>query len=402
MEFKKSSDRFLDSTDRFTSAITGFTDLSDDKFSNPSDEASAKVDAFSSRMMIAGGNKHKTKASEIKKEIKEAKKREKKEIQEEKTKYQETERFSEEKQSERANKDNKKAKKKSEKKETRKAARRVAVGNFIKARKDVVAELGGGGDSTGDAFVDGRKGLAGTVLNVISPMHHLKNLGAKLATLIAPYVLLFMAAAIVVVIMVALVFDVLSPIVKAKSFIDNVISFFVGDDEEEEKKEDPYRYVDAALDQKEIDSIVKDSGCGDDEKAVIEFALSKVGSPYSQAERTSGTAFDCSSLAYYSWKKADVDVGFGASYPPTAADMAKNLEEKGYSVDTESSDKSLKSGDLIFYGGEANGRYKGIYHVVIYIGKGKVVEALNDECGVVYQNLRSENASMIARPRKEG
>lgn len=36
-------------------------------------------------------------------------------------------------------------------------------------------------------------------------------------------------------------------------------------------------------------------------KKVVEYALSKVGYPYSQDLRDSGTHFDCSSLAYYAW-----------------------------------------------------------------------------------------------------
>ena len=45
-------------------------------------------------------------------------------------------------------------------------------------------------------------------------------------------------------------------------------------------------------------------------KKVVEFALSKVGYPYSQELRHSGTHFDCSSLAYYAWKHAGVDIEY--------------------------------------------------------------------------------------------
>lgn len=60
----------------------------------------------------------------------------------------------------------------------------------------------------------------------------------------------------------------------------------------------------------------------------------------------------------------------------------------------------LVPGDLVYYGGDSNGRYMGIYHVAIYVGNGKAVEALNTEYGVVYQTLRTKNAIMVCRPNK--
>lgn len=72
------------------------------------------------------------------------------------------------------------------------------------------------------------------------------------------------------------------------------------------------------------------------------------------------------------------------------------LKNDGKALDT----MDLKPGDLIYYGGSANGRYMGIYHVAIYAGDGKAVEALNERYGVVYQDLRTENAIMVVRPNK--
>ena len=121
-----------------------------------------------------------------------------------------------------------------------------------------------------------------------------------------------------------------------------------------------------------------------------------MGYPYSQANRTSGSAYDCSSLAYYAWNDAGTDISYGSGYPPTAAEGARVLNEKGKTLDT----MDLKPGDLIYYGGSSNGRYMGIYHVAIYIGNGYAVEALNESNGVVYQKLRTKNAIMVARPNK--
>ena len=76
--------------------------------------------------------------------------------------------------------------------------------------------------------------------------------------------------------------------------------------------------------------------------------------------------------------------------------MAKNSGKCVASGDA--SGFSLKPGDLIYYGGGDNGRYLGIYHVAIYVGNGKAVEALNTKYGVVYQTLRTKNAIMVVRP----
>ena len=61
------------------------------------------------------------------------------------------------------------------------------------------------------------------------------------------------------------------------------------------------------LSQSEIDEITKKIT---DEKAkvAVAFVLSKVGYPYSQPLRNSGTHFDCSSLAYYAWNSAGISV----------------------------------------------------------------------------------------------
>ena len=72
------------------------------------------------------------------------------------------------------------------------------------------------------------------------------------------------------------------------------------------------------------------------------------------------------------------------------------LERYGYSIGT----MDLQPGDLVFYGGNGNGRYMGIYHVAIYVGNGMSVEALNESSGVVYQRLRTQNAIMVCRPNR--
>lgn len=147
----------------------------------------------------------------------------------------------------------------------------------------------------------------------------------------------------------------------------------------------------SALSDSEISSIL--SGITDStRRSVCDYALHRVGYPYSQTMRDSGTYYDCSSLAYYSWKSAGVDVSFGGA--TTAAAEAQGLKEAGKTVSYE----SMQPGDLIFYSTSANGRYMNITHVAVYVGGGKVVEALNEKYGVVYQDVRTANIVLICSP----
>lgn len=101
-----------------------------------------------------------------------------------------------------------------------------------------------------------------------------------------------------------------------------------------------------------VDAISDENG-----RKVVEFALSKVGYPYSQELRHSGTHFDCSSLAYYAWQYAGVDIEcLGAT---TAA-------------------------------------YEGQY----CYDNNWLVEAANSRIGVVYRQVHSQDSIvMIGRPR---
>lgn len=128
------------------------------------------------------------------------------------------------------------------------------------------------------------------------------------------------------------------------------------------------------------------------QKTVASFVLSKVGYPYSQNLRNSGKAFDCSSLAYYAWKSEGIDIAFGGS--TTAAAEAKGLKDKSVK------EENLQPGDLIFYSYTTNGRYKNISHVGIYVGNGKMVEAVDEAHGVCLGNYHNGGLVMICRPGK--
>ena len=129
------------------------------------------------------------------------------------------------------------------------------------------------------------------------------------------------------------------------------------------------------------------------QKKVCSFALHRVGFPYSQALRDTGDYYDCSSLAYYSWKSAGVNISYeGAT---TAASEAKGLDKAGKTV----SFSEMQPGDLIFYSYANNGRYKNISHVAIYVGNGMLVEAQNEQNGVVYREAKNSGSIvLIGRP----
>ena len=148
----------------------------------------------------------------------------------------------------------------------------------------------------------------------------------------------------------------------------------------------------SSMTEDEINAIL--SGITDSrQKTVCSYALHRVGFPYSQDLRDSGNYYDCSSLAYYSWKDAGVDISFGGA--TTAAAEAQGLDEAGKTVSFD----ELQPGDLIFYSFTSNGRYKNISHVAVYVGNGKVVEALNESLGVVYRDVASTGKIVvIGRP----
>ena len=270
-------------------------------------------------------------------------------------------------------------------KETRKAAAKTAVANMLKAKADMSNDIGTDKVS-GDAMADGNSGLVKTFTTVINPMTYVKGWLAKIGAIVAPYILIFTTVAAVVFIIVALLFSILQPMSEVGDALSGFIGTFTGAGG---------GLRNTAFTEDEIDEIVADSGANKTQEKVIRFALSKVGYPYSQDLRTSGKAYDCSSLAYYSWEAAGVDISYGTNYPPTAAEGARMLEANGKKI----SASDLKPGDLIYYGGEANGRYMGIYHVAIYVGNGMAAEALCTKYGVVYQKLRTNNACMICRPK---
>lgn len=138
-----------------------------------------------------------------------------------------------------------------------------------------------------------------------------------------------------------------------------------------------------------VDAVSDENG-----RMVVEFALSKVGYPYSQDLRDTGQYYDCSSLSYYAWKQAGVKLLYGGSN--TAASQGQFCYDHNLLVEYD----DMQPGDLIFYSYSKNGRFRDISHVAIYVGDGNVVEAANERTGVVYRSVQGKSKIvMIGRPR---
>ncbi|MGW2401241.1 transglycosylase family protein [Kitasatospora sp. NPDC001664] len=104
--------------------------------------------------------------------------------------------------------------------------------------------------------------------------------------------------------------------------------------------------------------------------AAINFALSKVGQAYVYGGSSNG-GWDCSGLTQAAFRQA------GISLPRVANDQADAA--------TRVSLDNLQAGDLLFWSN--NGANSGVYHVAIYLGGGKYVEAANPRAGVKTETI---------------
>lgn len=111
------------------------------------------------------------------------------------------------------------------------------------------------------------------------------------------------------------------------------------------------------------------------------FALSRVGYPYSQQYRNSGVFYDCSSLMYFSYEKAGIDLTY--RQVTAAAYEAEGLTLAGKEINIQ----DIQPGDLIFYSSHENGRYLNITHVAMYVGNGKIVHARDEAHGVTVNDV---------------
>ncbi|MEE3392760.1 MAG: hypothetical protein VZR00_04465 [Lachnospiraceae bacterium] len=94
---------------------------------------------------------------------------------------------------------------------------------------------------------------------------------------------------------------------------------------------------------------------------------------YSQAKRMSSGYYDCSSLVWKSYHSQGINLAGAGSYAPPAANLGQYFASKHRIIKWKSSwkdiqKKKLLAGDLQLKTGASNGRYKGIYHVEMFVG----------------------------------
>lgn len=103
----------------------------------------------------------------------------------------------------------------------------------------------------------------------------------------------------------------------------------------------------------------------------IRYAIKHFNSKYSQPKRMQKGYYDCSSYVWRSYASARYYIGGSKNWAPTAADLAKWCADKGYvKLNGKIKYSKMMPGDLVFECGSDNGRYKGIYHVDLYVGNG--------------------------------
>ncbi len=93
---------------------------------------------------------------------------------------------------------------------------------------------------------------------------------------------------------------------------------------------------------------------------------------YSQPKRMQNGYYDCSALVWKSYSRMGKKFGM-ANYAPVAADLAKWCKKQGKVLTKSYTSQHIQKmkfrpGDLMFETGQDNGRYKGIYHVEMFVG----------------------------------
>lgn len=125
-------------------------------------------------------------------------------------------------------------------------------------------------------------------------------------------------------------------------------------------------------------------------ETVVELAMSRLGNPYSQSLRGTGSYTDCSYLTMWCYRQ------LGIMLPGTAAEQARYLVENQLTISKE----DLQPGDLVFWSYKPNGRFMNITHVGVYAGNGMVVDASSSKGKVVYRNLFDSNKQVLyGRPQ---
>lgn len=289
------------------------------------------------------------------------------------------------------------AAKKGERKEVRKAATLTAVAKMLESKKDIQNQLADmSGQSTGDLIKDGSSGLLTTFSNTVkqAAAHLARKVGIELMKALGSLVAQFFVP-------ICFMFLVINIAMATFAAVGGLLGSDAGDESYDlDVSGDGYLYKNLTSEQinQIIEALYENYDDFDaDHEQVLRYALTKVGCAYNQDYHWNLNVdiFDCSSLAYRSYRSIGVDISNHGTY--SAAEECRAMMNAGKTVSGD-----LKPGDLIFYGGSDNGRYMGVYHVAIYVGRvngvDKMVEAKGVSYGVVYGDVRTKNVVNISRP----
>ena len=117
---------------------------------------------------------------------------------------------------------------------------------------------------------------------------------------------------------------------------------------------------------------------GEIRRSMVEFAAQFVGNPYVWGGTSLTEGADCSGFVQSIYKQ------YGYDLPRVSQDQAQH----GTKIPVE----DALPGDLIFYA--KNGK---VYHVVMYAGDGKTIEAMSSDTGIVQANVSTDNAVWATR-----
>lgn len=293
----------------------------------------------------------------------------------------------------------------------RKAGITKSVSNVLKNKSALQKELMFDGEVSGDLLADGNSGVTQIITSkILNFGKSIKNLvvdGIKLAVAalikLLLHLLVWLAVTIGPYILVAILFVVL---------FFSIADIFMSGDDAEDISAEQYEvdvnisglYTETPLTESEIDDIIDEiyeeyDDIDSRQEQVVRYVLSKVGCAYSQASHFNlfDNIYDCSELAYLSYLQVGIDISNNGLY--SAAEECRAMDNKGYTL---TGSVNFKPADLIFYGNSDNGRYKGVYHVAIYIGKingvDRMVEAYGESKGVIESDVRTKNIVSISRP----
>ena len=127
-----------------------------------------------------------------------------------------------------------------------------------------------------------------------------------------------------------------------------------------------------------LDSVKEGTPSGEIRESILQFASQFIGNPYVWGGTSLTDGADCSGFVQQIYKQ------YGYDLPRVAEDQS----QCGTKIPVE----DAQPGDLIFYAKEGH-----IYHVVMYAGDGKTIEAASTKLGIIESKVNTKNAVWATR-----